>query len=341
MKLTNRCPLWTYLPTAAMVTAVVAQFVRVWPLPPSVPVHFALGGRVDRWGGAWEMVTALGMLAGLIAMDIFFREKWARQELRKRFNGVAVFESAMTAVLATATIVWLDVAKQGLTQWPMPWWTPVIAGGAIATISATVEWLRPFRPMPEHLIVSEDTTDIETAIQQAIRDRRPWVYCDVQNPMYMSLLTLGMAAGFVLLAGLMVYLNMPATMTVLFLVIAIAGGIHYGGLRSRVTANGLDVRFGIVGLPALRLPVSRIASVEVQRFEPMGDFGGWGWRIGRPAWATLDGRRRYVRGVYCCGTEGVKIVRDDGRVWLIGSDRPHRLAAAIRAAMGEKSSTNP
>ena len=117
------------------------------------------------------------------------------------------------------------------------------------------------------------------------------------------------------------------------LLLAATGVLTCGGIGVQVARGQLRVRLGVLGLRLLRVGLDDIASVAVQPFNAMSEFGGWGpGRYGRPAWAKLDGRQRGVWAFYFRGTEGVKIVRKDGRMYLIGSDHPDRLAAVLTAA---------
>ncbi len=95
----------------------------------------------------------------------------------------------------------------------------------------------------------------------------------------------------------------------------------YGGLRVSVTSERVEVRLGMIGLRLLRVPSSELAASEVRAFSPLGEFGGWGIRYNGRMWAF-----------YWRGTRGVELRTKAGKQYLIGSDHPERLAAAITAA---------
>ena len=98
-----------------------------------------------------------------------------------------------------------------------------------------------------------------------------------------------------------------------------------GGLRTVVTPRRLVLRAGRFGPPLLRLATSDIAEVAVPDFDPVRDFGGWGIKRGlvgpfARAWA------------FNFGGSGVLVRTRRGRRYLIGTDQPDRLAAALNAA---------
>jgi hypothetical protein len=90
------------------------------------------------------------------------------------------------------------------------------------------------------------------------------------------------------------------------------------GVRTGVDGSGVHVRW--IAFPLRRdFPFADIARHEAVTYQPIREFGGWGWRRGR------QGRVAHtVRGV-----EGVELELRDGRRVLIGSQRPQELAAAI------------
>lgn len=96
----------------------------------------------------------------------------------------------------------------------------------------------------------------------------------------------------------------------------------YGGLRVTVDHQRVVVRLGIFGVRLLRLEAAGLTEVAVQDFSPLQDFGGWGIRRGRGMWAF-----------FFRGTRGVRLQTASGKKYLIGSDHPDRLAAAVRAVL--------
>jgi hypothetical protein len=80
-----------------------------------------------------------------------------------------------------------------------------------------------------------------------------------------------------------------------------------------------------------RIPYASIRSVEARTYRPLREYGGWGIRYGRQG------------GAYnVSGDRGVQLQLDDGRRFLVGSQRPDELARAIseRVASGRQPSSS-
>lgn len=106
----------------------------------------------------------------------------------------------------------------------------------------------------------------------------------------------------------------------LFLVPVFAGVVN--GLIRMTTYVAPDrLRVTIVPFPRKSWPVSEIASCEAVTYRPLVHYGGWGWK-----WSLRRGPAYTMRG-----NRGVMVRRTNGKQFLIGSQRPEELAAAIRS----------
>jgi hypothetical protein len=92
-----------------------------------------------------------------------------------------------------------------------------------------------------------------------------------------------------------------------------------GGLTVRVDATGILVHLGRAPVLRRRVAFDEIQSLDVVRYRPILDFGGWGIRgLGKTkAWTAR-------------GNQAVRLSLTDDRELYIGSDVPHRLAERIR-----------
>lgn len=93
-------------------------------------------------------------------------------------------------------------------------------------------------------------------------------------------------------------------------------------MTTEVLPTELRVWFGWIPTYRKVIPVAEITSLEVVRYRPIRDCGGWGIRIGRDGERVLNAR----------GDRGVRILLRDGTRLLIGSQRPDELARALEAA---------
>ena len=94
-----------------------------------------------------------------------------------------------------------------------------------------------------------------------------------------------------------------------------------------VSSEEMAVRFGRFGWPGWSFLPAEIEEAQVVTFRPLRDFGGWGIRRGRDA-HCLNER----------GNTGVRFVHA-GRAYIIGSDAPEGLLAALRAAGADSGQT--
>ena len=86
-----------------------------------------------------------------------------------------------------------------------------------------------------------------------------------------------------------------------------------------VDDGGVDARFR-PALGSASFAFDEIVSFEPVEYHPVKEFGGWGVRWGK----------NRSRALNVSGNLGVRIVNGEGRMFLIGSQTPDQLAAAIR-----------
>jgi hypothetical protein len=94
-------------------------------------------------------------------------------------------------------------------------------------------------------------------------------------------------------------------------------------LVTEVTARGVRARMAPFQSRGRRYTWSEVEGFGAVTYRPLREFGGWGIR----------GTRRH--GAYNArGDRGVRLELTDGSTFLIGSQEPERLEAAIAAATG-------
>lgn len=108
---------------------------------------------------------------------------------------------------------------------------------------------------------------------------------------------------------------------VLLLHTLIIGLFWIARLDVAVTQTDVTVRFRPFHLTPMRIPLRDIVDARARDYSALGEYGGWGIRVG------LGGRAYNVSG-----TEGVQLTLANGKEILIGSQKSSELEAAIRAA---------
>jgi len=318
-----RHPWWIHAPALALYAAMLIALERARPLPERLPMQFGWNGEPVRWGAPWEaelvfvvvplVIIALGFAAG---------ESWARQQRGGRFNPMALFDAIVIGLIAGTEIPWLGILAQGEQPRfmpPWPWQTMLALPLAGAAVAVVLERLRPWHPPTEQVQV-EEVSNLSTEIAARIRAGERWAYWEAQNPPYVSLLVFGVST-LLFLGAWQIWKHVTPWLAVEVLAAAAFVLLCYGGIRVSVTKHLLQVRLGMLGLRLLRMPLTDVNEVAVHTFSPLADFGGWGIRV-----------NRQMKAFYFRGNRGVRLRTHQGKQYLIGSDHPERLCAAITAA---------
>ena len=321
-------PFWTHLPAVVLVLVIAAEFLlHRWVFQNTIPIHFTLTGEPDRWGQWWQLLLPMAIFVlAMLAFSIFCDELWARQERRKSFNWISLFDEFAIGVTTGLIIGYFQQAFMGTSSvgyFPSPLWSWLwLAGTAFAAVAfaALLELMRPHRSA-QTLIPRADTSAMETEMRHRVQSGERWVYWEQQNPRWMSALVF--AVGVLLVIGALYLWGFQPWLSVLLCVVGLAFLLLYGGMRVLVTNEYLIVRLGILGLRLLSLPISVIAQAEVHEFSPLQDFGGYGIRFNRE-----------MKAFFFHGNRGVKISTATGKHYLIGSDTPEQLAVVIQAVQG-------
>jgi ABC-type tungstate transport system substrate-binding protein len=95
----------------------------------------------------------------------------------------------------------------------------------------------------------------------------------------------------------------------------------YARLDTEVTRDEVAIRFRPFHLRPRRIALKDITDARARQYSAIGEFGGWGIRIGMRGWAYN-----------VSGDHGVQLTLVSGRRILIGSQRSEELEAAIREA---------
>jgi len=316
-------PLWTHF--FAMVAVVLAGYMlwRVWPqLPARIPLQFDFSGNPIRQGSPWELLGIPALMLFYLLGSIFIDELWARQEREKRFNWLAPIDELLLGGLAGLLVGYIQAfftRGYGQMTFHLPWAYLLIGAGVAVAGAVILELLRPWNPFP-YQAETEDTSAIRKEIAQRTKQRERWVHWEAQNPAWMNAAII--TASAVMLGGAVMSYKLEPLISAMLAMIAVLMVLFLvGGMRTTVTPEQIEVRIGLVGLRVFHQPLGKIAEVKVHDFAPLREFGGYGIR-----W---NGK---TTAYYFRGNRGVLLRTTAGKQYLIGSDRPARLAAVISAA---------
>lgn len=309
---------WVHVPAVLMIVAYVG--VSLWmsgSWPDLVPLQVDLMGQPTSWGSPWvafALVVGLSLL--FLTISTVIDELWARQEAQKRFNPLTLLDEFIIGLLVTIQGGFV-YSFGGDAIAGYSWATPAACAIAALLAAGWLEGRRPFSP-PAVMVVEPQVAAFARSLDERITRGQRIVYWDVQNPAYVTWLSLGLPAVFWASAGL-TYASEPWA-AVLLGVLGLLFIQFYGGQRTRVTNDTVTIRYGLAGLRVLRCETKSIVGVSVRSFAALREFGGYGIRV---SGSTI--------GYFLGGSRGVRMRRNGRRDVLIGSRHPERLAEAIRA----------
>ncbi len=322
-------PLWVHLPAASLFLVSTALLVIGRPWPESLPMHWNGAGDVNRYGSPWELLTFLGMMLFYLLGSFVADEYWARREReRKRYNWFSLFDEVLVGLFSAIIIAYYQEYVLGRENTlpfdgPMTW---SIILGAVA-VAAWLEWVRPFVPKPAEPERKPEERMLDNTVVEEVRvamgASERWVYIEGQNPWWMNLVLLvAMAA---LAWGTWLTWQAPDARWISYVegFFVLFTLVFVGGLRVYVSRTQVRVKWGLFGIPVLKLALAEVVSVKPHDFSPIADFGGWGIRISL---------RSGMKGYYIRGSRGVLMETKSGKKYLVGSDDADRLAVVIETA---------
>ncbi|MFC2105674.1 hypothetical protein ACFLS0_02845 [Candidatus Bipolaricaulota bacterium] len=315
-------PLWTHIPaTAALVGFLVLFLAKLSDWPSRIPLQIGWSGEPATWGSPWiafGLVVALGLF--FVALTIFLDELWARQETHKRFNLLSLLDELVVALLVTIQVAFLQAAADGATVYrvPLVWFVAGVAG--VVLLGVLVELRRPYLASEESPKAQEPAGFREN-LKERVSAAETVVFWDIQNPRYVTWLSIGIPLLLWAAAGFLVQTSVwAASLEALVGVVLLQ---FYGGQRTRVTREGITIRYGLAGIRIFRCRLEEISGIHIRSFAPLADFGGYGIR-------TSKGITAY----YLKGRTGVQVDLIERRSVLIGSSSPERLAIVIETLSG-------
>ena len=316
-------PWWTHSPVLLLLSGFAIWFWIGWDRwPARIPLQIGWSGEPTSWGAPWiAFALVLGMGAFFLALTVLIDSLWARQESTKRFNVLSLLDELIVALLVTIQAAFLDASAAGAAVYRVPptWLIGIVGVSIVAGV--LVELRRPFHSSEIVPRESEEARGFRRELHDRIEHGARIVFWDVQNPQYVTWLSIGVplilwiSAGFLASSSLWAA-SVEAAVGLLLLQ-------FYGGQRTRVDGDGVSIRYGLAGLRIFRCRLSEIAGLRIRSFAPLADFGGYGIRFGAG-----------VTAYYLAGRRGVQLDLADRRSALIGSNHPERLAAAIEALAG-------
>ena len=97
-----------------------------------------------------------------------------------------------------------------------------------------------------------------------------------------------------------------------------------GNLVTEIWSDGIRYKFPPMISKMRQITLSEIASVEVTKYNPIAEFGGWGWR-----------KRLLKRKVAfnVSGRTGIRVIKKDGSQVMFGTCRKDEMKRALEKMM--------
>ena len=132
--------------------------------------------------------------------------------------------------------------------------------------------------------------------------------------------------GLVLASTVVAALNGADSTLLILLPVFVLLAIALTTIRWRVSVgqHGASI-VSFAGWPAIRIPLAEIVDVRLIEVNPVGDFGGWGWR-----WA--GGRT----GIIMQAGPAIELTRDSGKVLVVPVDDAETAVAVLQAALAQR-----
>jgi hypothetical protein len=305
--------LWSSLASLVLV-AVAALVVLSWDdLPDEVASHWDAHGVPDDTMNVTSFVLfAVGTTAVLTALFAGLCLALGRNaSTRRTLAGAIVWSGGLGAALM------LTLATQrGLTdgtQATMPGWVlavtllaPVVPAVVVAALVPGDPPLAATAPVP---------TDAPRA-----------VLASGDEPLWTARTRVG-ATGLTVSVAAVVVTVVVAVVTQLWGLLIVSGAlvVLLGTVLAftvRVDSSGLRVR-SVLGWPRTHVPADEIVRAGVTQVNPLGDYGGWGWRAG------FD--KRSV-GVVLRTGDALMVERTGDRVFVVTVDDATTAAALLNTA---------
>ena len=96
--------------------------------------------------------------------------------------------------------------------------------------------------------------------------------------------------------------------------------VTFTNLVSEISADGISYRMWPFHKTTRQHTWDEIESVEVRKYRPIGEYGGWGVRIG------MQGKAYNVKG-----NMGIQLVLSSGKRILIGTQKPDEVEKVLTA----------
>ncbi len=110
------------MPALLVMIIAIVFTVRAMPMPDEAPVHFNLSGQPDAYGSPLSnSLLLIGLSIGFLLLSSWLDELWARQEKKKTFNWISLFDELAVGDLCGIQIAYVNMLASPGKELPFPW----------------------------------------------------------------------------------------------------------------------------------------------------------------------------------------------------------------------------
>jgi len=316
--------LWA--PVAFVVVGVVIQFLLLPAVPATIAVHWNAAGEPDGFAPAWTLPLAtVGFGVGvpvLIALTALpGLRRGDRGSSYRLMGAIAAGTSALMVGLFTWTLA-IQAGPAG-SHATLSLWAGLVWTGVAALVGAGAWFAQPHE---ERM----DAATQATPLALGPNERAMWLRTTSMKPA--AAVSIVVAVIIVVLVAVGAWISgADATVTWLLGVVAALALVLAAttvAFHVRVDDRGLHVD-SVLGLPRFRVPLVDVASAARVEVNAMGEFGGWGVRLG-------TGRRF---GVVLRNGEAIEVVRRNGKRFVVTVDDAATGAGLLEALVARVART--
>ncbi|AMB58430.1 DUF1648 domain-containing protein [Microterricola viridarii] len=290
-------------------------------LPVQVAIHWGTQG-VDGVGSPWEIIAILVAVVVLFSGALLFSLRdFAESGRPTPTHKMLAVTSLWLSILLSVGMAGSIAVQRGLSDVqnapdPAPW---LLLGAAIGLLCAVAAWFvlpRADRTPPYAVEVP--------ALDVGPNERAFWT--GTVTASRGVLLFLGAVGAILIVTAVVSALSGAAGAVLIVLVVLVVLALALTTLRWRVSVgtHGASA-VSAAGWPAVRIPLSGISGARLVSVNPLGDFGGWGWR-----W--VGGRS----GIIMQAGPALEVTRSNGKVLVVPIDDAETAVAVLQAALAQR-----
>ena len=309
------------LPILIAIAAALLIISWIPSLPTLVAIHWGSDG-VDGYGSPWELIAivlgVVGLFSGIMAFSVADLADSGRPRLNQKVLAVTSLGLSVTLSVGIAASVSSQRGLNDASEAPDPL-PGLLLGAALGLLAAAAAWfLLPRADRTPPFAIEVEQLNIGPA------ERAFWTGT-VSITRGVAFLILAVFA-LVIASSVAAALNGADSIVLILLPVFVLLAVALTTIRWRVSVgqHGASV-VSLAGWPAIRIPLAEITDVRLIDVNPVGDFGGWGWR-----WA--GGRM----GIVLQAGSAIEVTRSNGKVLVVPVNDAETAVAVLQASLAQR-----